>query len=474
MTTNNPIQPNNPHLALTAQEARRQDLNRLSLALTFIVPILLVAAIYSVTFFLPYLFSNFLETSLSGKIVILFVLAIILVAPAILGFVGFKIIFGGSEKYAKSFYNLPDEVNVKDLIRRRVYGLPYESPVAANMSSSFILVTNDKLDDKFSWASSFGGPAKLIIMDGYAVYLERGGKFSRVVGGMAFLERYETIREIIDLHPQIKELPIDCWTKDGIKLNVHVLLECQIISTENSTAPQVEAALEADKRIYPVYEKAVQAAVETASVAIWLGKDGKPEKYDWVAGVCGNIEGHIRTHTRSNTINDLLRAEATGQTEVKQPLQRKTSKEITATRLLSSEFRELIYEKCNKEIERLGARLINLHILKVENDILIDNQWKENWSAEWKSLNTITKGEAKAYNIRTKEKAHATAQKDMILAIAGSLENLDKKEMREHLILSLSGMLESSLVDPYVRAALPRETLETLEKLQNYLQEEKG
>ena len=103
----------------------------------------------------------------------------------------------------------------------------------------------------------------------------------------------------------------------------------------------------------------------------------------------------------------------------------------------------------------------------------MDRQWAENWEAEWKSLNTITEGEAKAYSIRALEKARAEAQKDMILAIAESLEGVDAQHMREPLLLSLSGMLENSLVDTFVRASLPKEAMETLEKLQNFLQDKK-
>jgi hypothetical protein len=467
MINKNPDPSTNPQPLFTAEESNWQDLSRMAAFIATLGFGFVIATIYLV-FFLIYISNKLSLTNPSKFVGIMIIVAvfIVLIVPIVLEFIGLRIISGFSKNFTKSFYNIPDEINVASLIQRRVFGVP---PMPKSLSMvityPFILVMGDKLDDKFSWAYSLGGPAKLIIYDGYAVYLERGGKFSRVVGsGIAFLERYETVRDIIDLHPQIKELPIDCWTKDGIKLKVHVRLEYQILSAENSATPQAEAAPESEKRVYPFYAKAVQKAVETASVAVWLGNvgnDGKPEKYDWVAGVYGNVEGHIRTHIRSNTINDLLRADAAGQTEL----------------LLSPEFNELLYEMVNKGIEdnpgiveRLGARLINLQILKVEKDDLIDDQWRKNWSAEWKSLNTITAGEAEAYKIRTIEKAHAEAQKDMILAIAGSLENMNEQEMREPLLLSLSGMLENSLVDPYVRAALPKETLETLEKLQDYLQ----
>jgi hypothetical protein len=470
MINKNPVQPTNPQPVFTAEESSWQDLGRIA---TFIVTLgfgFVIASIYLV-FFLLYINNKFSPTNPSKVVGILMLVTgfIVLIVPILLEFIGLRVVSGFAKRFTESFYNISGEVDVAHLIQRRVFGVP---PMPGFLSTiityPFIVVDKDKLDNKFSWAYSLGGPAKLIVYDGFAVYLERGD-IPRVVGsGIAFLERYETIKDIIDLRPQIKEIATDAWTKDGIKLTIHIRLECQIQFANDTELPQ-----ESEKRNYPFYDKAIQAAVETAAVR--LDKDGQPEKYDWVAGVCGNTEGHIRMHVYGNTINHLLRGETGNPTKPEATAQQQfpeDNKEKTPTQLLSTDLRDLILGRVNKDIERLGARLINLQIVKVDKSLVVDQQWAENWSAEWKSLNTIMTGEAEAYKIRTLEKAHADAQKDMILAIAGSLENMDEQEMREPLLLSLSSMLENSLVDPYVRAALPRETMETLEKLQNYLQEE--
>jgi hypothetical protein len=469
MINKNPDQPINTQPVYTAEESNWQDLRRIA---AFIVTLgfgFVVATIY-MAFFLLYLSNNpsLLHTSKFVWILILVASFIVLILPIILEFISLKIVSGLSRKFTETFYNISSEANVAQLIQRRVFGVPpMPSFLSTIITYPFIVVDKDKIDDKFSWAYSLGGPAKLIVYDGFAVYLERGD-FPRVVGsGIAFLERYETIRDIIDLRPQIKEIETDAWTKDGIKLKIHIHLECQIQSSKDT-----ESSQESEKRIYPFYATAVQAAVETAAVR--LDKDGQPEKYDWVAGVCGNIEGHIRLHVYGHTIDQLLRGETYNQPkpEIAQQNFLEDEKEKTATQLLSTELRDLIQVRVNKDIERLGARLINLQIIKVDKSIIVDQQWAENWSAEWKSINAITAGAAEAYKIRILEKAHAEAQKDMILAISESLENLDEREMRERLLLSLSGMLENSLVDPYVRAALPKETLETLENLHTYLRQE--
>jgi hypothetical protein len=96
-------------------------------------------------------------------------------------------------------------------------------------------------------------------------------------------------------------------------------------------------------------------------------------------------------------------------------------------------------------------------------------QQEEYWKAEKEGIATIIDGQAKAYNIRTREKARADAQRDIILAIADGLEKNENKQFAEPLLLSLSGILDESLKDPLTRAYLAKETLETLEMLQKIL-----
>jgi hypothetical protein len=464
----------NPKPIYKAEEADQQDSHRQTILIVISSLGIGIAMTY-LAFFGIYLNSKFslMYRGKSLEILILIAGFIVFIFPVLLEFVSLKYIRENFKKFTKSFYNISDEIDIEPLIQRKLFGLPRENPTASTPSSSFIVVNSDKLDDKFSWVYSLGGPIKLIIYDGYGVYLERGGKFSRVIGsGIMFLERYETVRDIIDLRPQVKELKIDAWTKDGIELTLHVRVECQILSAEDAESSQkMDASPEAEKRFYPFYDKAVQSAVETAAVR--LNNDGQLEKYDWIAGVCGNLEGYIREHVYSNTINNLLRDEEINQKKMGTRVQQFQSinNGQPATRLLSTELRNLLREKVNTDVKRLGARLVDLQIAGVERSFIVDHQWEKNWRVEWESINTITAGEAEAYKIRTIETAHAEAQKDMILAIARGLEKVAPQHMSEPLLLSLSGMLEHSLVDPYVRAVLPRETLETLEKIKTILEE---
>ena len=78
---------------------------------------------------------------------------------------------------------------------------------------------------------------------------------------------------------------------------------------------------------------------------------------------------------------------------------------------------------------------------------------------------------ARAFNIRAREKVRADAQHDLILAIANGLRKNVNEDGRftEALLLSLSEILDHGLSDPYMRSSTAKETLETLEILQNLL-----
>ena len=120
------------------------------------------------------------------------------------------------------------------LIQRRLLGLPpFPVPLNTIVSYPTILITKPELEDSH-WGRWLGGPAILVIYDGFAAYLERGNKFSRVVGPgfpPPFLERYERIKEIVDLRPQTKTGFVEPWTKDGIRIKLMLKAEVQVDSS---------------------------------------------------------------------------------------------------------------------------------------------------------------------------------------------------------------------------------------------------
>jgi WD40 repeat protein len=72
------------------------------------------------------------------------------------------------------------------------------------------------------FAQVFSGPGIVLTDADYAVVIYRGGSFNRVAPpGVDFTYAFETVREIVDLRPQLRATPpIIAKTKDGIEVSV--------------------------------------------------------------------------------------------------------------------------------------------------------------------------------------------------------------------------------------------------------------
>ena len=138
--------------------------------------------------------------------------------------------------YFVDFHRPPEGVEPVELIKYRLNG-KFKLPPPFNMLSQFkyIMAKEGELAKSDQWpawmARALGGPLLLIVFDGCALYLERGSRFSRVVGPgdkVPFLEWFETIKYVVDLRPKVQEGKFDVWTKDGIKIEIKARIECRI------------------------------------------------------------------------------------------------------------------------------------------------------------------------------------------------------------------------------------------------------
>jgi regulator of protease activity HflC (stomatin/prohibitin superfamily) len=348
------------------------------------------------------------------------------------------------------FYHPPDGTDPNTIINYRLYG-KMKLPTPLDMLSRFeyIIIKDGEIDKKDKWAAwsarNLGGPILLTIFDGCALYLERGNRFSRVVGPgekLAFLEWYETIKYVADLRPKVKTDSFDVWTKDGIRVKLTVRIECRI---GDPAKKDPDSGL-----VYPYDPVAVKKAIERYSLR-WPNPLEEPSEFTWIDAAWGQVTGIVPGYIGSRMLDDLLIAD------------RKSGQ------ILSPHALKELIEKLNGATSGFGVYITDFQIQKLDVPPKIYEQQKEYWKVERQSVETIIDGEAKAYSIRTREKARADAQRDIILAIADGLDKNPNKQFTESLLLSLSGILGDSLTDPLLRAYLARETLDTLEKLQKML-----
>jgi regulator of protease activity HflC (stomatin/prohibitin superfamily) len=349
-----------------------------------------------------------------------------------------------SGDFFEKFYRPPSYVPASKVLRHRLYGksrLP--GPLAMLSQFEYILARDGDLDKKDNWPAwisrNMGGPILLIVFDGWALYIERGNRFSRVVGpGAPFLDWYETVKYVVDLRPQVKEGEVSAWTKDGINITIKARVECRI----GSPAPTDPSG----QLVFPFDPEAVKKAVERTALR-WPDPKQEPSEFTWVDAVWGQVTGIVPKHIGSRFLDDLFLADrARGQ-------------------MLSPGTQEAISRDLQEATQKFGVHVLDFQIVKIDIPEEIARLREEYWKTEQDRIETLRQGDARATQIRIQEKAYAEAQRDLILAIADGLEKNRNKQYSEPLLLSLSGILSESLHDPLMRAYMAKETLETLEKI---------
>ena len=382
-----------------------------------------------------------------GLVLFIFVLVICLV-------VAYQPAMTAAIHFFEDFDQAPGHIteSASKIINHRLYGkgkLP--PPLSMFAPFDYILIRDGKIAREDEWPAwmtrHMGGPAQLIVFDGFALYLERGNRFSRVVGPgdrVSVLEWYETIKYVVDLRPKVRVGKFGAWTKDGIKIDLEARMECRI---GNPTVKDPASNL-----VYPFDPLAVKKAVERYAVRWPKREEGRPEEFDWVDAAWGQVTGVVPGYIGSRVLDDLFIASRhSGQ-------------------ILSPQAVHEIYEKLNHITNGFGVYITDFQILKIDIPKTVEEHQKELWKAERQGISTIIDGKVKAFDIRAREEARADAQYELILAIAEGLEhNNQDGKFTEPVLLSLSSILDESLKDPLIRAYLAKETLDTLEQLQTFL-----
>jgi len=356
---------------------------------------------------------------------------------AIFAFVGatFAAVFAQARAFTQTFYNLPESANVKEIVNLRVWGkIPLPPPLNKLAKFPVIKVKDGKLDPAENWQTLIGGPAKLQIETGNALYLERGVFFSRMVGqGGGFLDLDERIKTVLHLGPQSKEFEVSAWTKDGILITLTVKGEYFLGSPEREA--QDESAL------IPYDAEAARQAVEQTLMS---GKEG----HQWIDGAIGKTKGALSDFICDRYLEEVFREE---------------------TRLFTKATMDALTKKINDGLKPSGICMKMLQITNAKTHEDITEQRMQNWEANYKSQEKILESKGRAHEIHEREKARAEMQRDLIYALANGLERINVGNFPEPLLLSVAAFLDQSMSNPEVRSVLAKEALETLEKTQEIM-----
>lgn len=393
------------------------------------------------------------------------IIFITIATPIIIAGVGIIYVFNAVVVFFNTLYQPPENTNSRKLIRRRLFGIsPAPPPLNFIFHYPFVVAVNGGIQKDNEYTKWLGGPASLVILDGTALYLERGSRFSRVVGpGVAFLEKYETIKETVDLRPQTYQNKVEAWTKDGIKIEFMATIVCQISdpSQDAFSRDLVPVSVKDDGTIagentpmYPCPHLSVRKAVEWTKVKRNINiniNDQSEELYQskWLEGAWGKIQGSLANYISKRHLEDLFVSTNQG----------------LAGKILSTQEREKLRSNLDRELmSDAGISLIDMQIEKFIIASPVNEKRIEKWITEWKAKADIREGTAGAERDKAVENAKAEAQRSLILQIADELSNANPNTLHDTALLILSRILEQNQGDPYASAYL-NEAIENIKKI---------
>lgn len=369
-----------------------------------------------------------------------------------------------AQELIKKTHNLPDSYDLSQRFKHKRRGVP-PLPKPLKKLARYPFITLREADDleQAHWARWYGGPATLVIYDGVAVYLERGNQFSRVLGPglpMPVLERYETIKAVIDLRPQVREAALKTWTKDGIEVELALRAEIQIKASDEAKIKSVKLKKgeKSKNLLYPFDPDKVKAAVERTAVRLDAAT-GRLSESDWAAAALGTITGRIKAYLAGNSIDELF-------------FEDKHSPQFQSFEI-SEELKQTI--KDGLDIAAVQLNELQITTMKPTNpDVLAI--LKSYWQAHKEKEAIIKEGEHQAETIRAKQEIHIKSYQDFLNTLIDNLIEINQNEtgfdpdrFAESSILLLTHVLEKSMRDPVLGPLVAKEGLKALTMLKKQL-----
>jgi hypothetical protein len=381
---------------------------------------------------------------------------VIIFIPLFLIILGVVLLFRVVVRYITDFHAQYKDAALRNHIRMKLLGVaPLPPPLDLFVKYPSVVIKDAASLSPDHWARWFGGPASLVIFDGFALYLERGNRFSRVVGPGGppnpFLERFETIKAVVDLRPQFPPAHISPWTKDGIQVEIDVRVECQINANEY-------ALRRSSNLVYPFDPLAVKEAVEFTTVRK-SEETGQLIESEWLDATLGQVTGYISRHISRHSADEIALTEL---------------KDVGTSdgNLHTFELAREHLDEINRDLvgTHSGTHVNNIHIV-LKFPLEVEEKRLEYWKSERKRLAIIRESIAEAAGIRIRQEARARAERDVLDAITERLKRVGPENLTEPLLLSLAGILDNNLDDPVIRPLIARNSLELLEKIKKILKE---
>jgi hypothetical protein len=415
----------------TEKQAHLDSMRRIQRSLLIQWGIPLLAYIFIIPFTFAWVINQFNPENLIWSIALL---VLVYFAPIAFMLMGKMTIARAAAKFFTDVHHL-EEDTATGLVKLRLTGMPIlPPPLSQWFKFPEVKVKDGMLEPPEHWSTVVGGPVKIKLEKGQAAYLEHEGRFSRVVGqGDAFLHWEERIAATVDLGPKTFEIKTSAWTRDGIPIAVSARGEF-FLGDATRTGMN-------ENVLIPFDAENVKKAVEHCL------KNGK-DVNQWLQFAEGSAKGTINNFIISRYLDQIF------------------VQDEGSDALLTHENMHEIAATINEATQKYGAYLSYFQVMEITPPQQVIELRKKTLKTEQENTALVTQSAVLAHQIRTREKLRAEMQRDLIMTIASGLNRTDGANFPEQLMLSISGFLDQNITDPTVRSNLHKETLETLEKLQ--------
>jgi regulator of protease activity HflC (stomatin/prohibitin superfamily) len=327
-----------------------------------------------------------------------------LVVVVLSGWFGLAQALQRSGWFIKEFYSLKNNRLAEDHLIRLLFN--HGKPVGVKVVNGLpeIAPDNEAVD-------KIGGPAGLLVTDGMAALVERGGGFSRIVGPSPnALGPFERVRAVFDLRNLSRTKTEMAHTKDGIEVKVEATVSFMLMEQmKDEQIPQPQAREPARHLLLAWLGFRVKANKPPGKLP------ASPEAmrliaYEMPAGV--NWDSTV-----SSGIGDVIPQKMLDELWAPEPefVERNPRRTIVKD----------LFEKGRENLHKRGIELVDINLgpLMVPDSVVARR--REWWQAFWKKDERITEAKGEAEALQLREMARAEAQTRMINILAQGIQDLD-------------------------------------------------
>ena len=256
--------------------------------------------------------------------------------------------------------------------------------------------------------------------------IDQKSSFQRAAGpGFIMLYKGEQVREVIDLRPHVRILPVKATTRDGIPIETNVFVTFRV----RQNLPDL-----ADDGIQYPYDRDAVFRVSYANSI-----DVEEQVRAWTEQVCPRAAGMLVMELAKYSLDELYRVDDDHAVPLEDIQQRITSQ-------LARDF----------EIQGIDVMFMGTTDLTLLPDIVA--QRVKNWQARWEREIQVRRAEGDAEVMRRVKKARARVQIEIIENIIENIEAMRRTEtadLADIIMLRMIQVLEEAMSDTSVQALVP-------------------